>query len=115
METQVKEKEVFSQYRIDKIHEMKEFLKNTKPEKDPVGKHKIQKVFLLDFLIYAMLRKADYRKADHTGGVKANEFLTNYLYGLEHGYNRGMVKIFENQEISFLIDLIKTEMKRFNT
>lgn len=68
----------FTKTRKEQINHLRTRLMTEKPDTDVYGtKHKA--LGLTDYVVYAALRGADYRKGDHTGGKKANEAITRVI------------------------------------
>lgn len=68
----------FSTNRKAQIAHIRNRLMTVKPRRDTYGT-KYKQLFLADFAVYAALRGADYRKADHTGGQEATNALRRMI------------------------------------
>ena len=68
----------FTKTRKEQIDHLRNRLMTEKPDTDVYGtKHKA--LGLADYVVYAALRGADYRKGDHTGGKRAHEAITRVI------------------------------------
>lgn len=61
----------FTPARKAQIKYLRTRLMTVKPERDLKYGTKYKRLFLTDFVVYAALRGADFRKGDHTGGHEA--------------------------------------------
>ncbi len=61
----------FTPARKAQIKYLRTRLMTVKPERDLKYGTKYKRLFLTDFVVYAALRGADFRKGDHTGGREA--------------------------------------------
>ncbi len=69
----------FSANRKAQIAHVRNRLMTVKPHRDEAYGTKYKRLFLADFAVYAALRGADYRKADHTGGKEATVALRRVI------------------------------------